>query len=100
MPAFSHYARVVVNPARGLEFIRVMQKVAEDSRRETGCLGFVLLKSAHETQTYCISSIWQSQMAWVAHTATEQFGDQEIFMNGTGILSVVYTEEYYVMESV
>lgn len=37
---------------------------------------------------------------WKAHTTTEQFGDQEMFMNGTGILSVVYTEEYYVMESI
>jgi len=100
MSKLSHYSRVVVHPSRGMEFLRLMTHVAEESRKENGCVAFVVLKSRHEAQTYCISSIWATEADWELHTHTQHFIDQMVFEDGGGVLSFVYTEEYYIVSSV
>ena len=97
---FSHHMRVVVKPSFIITFGDIMEESAKASRKEVGCLDFVVLKDASEPSTYCIRTTWKSNNDWVLHKATAQYIAYDVFSLSGGILSTVYSEEYNVVLSI
>lgn len=94
---FSHYSRVVVNPARADEFLEIMRLDAAASLDENGCLAFVLVKMVHGVGAYGISSVWATSKDWVLHQRTEQYNRYATFSLSGGILFTATDDDAFVV---
>ena len=69
-------------PGHEREILTAFEKLAAESRKEPGCVSYILTQDVDNPQTYTVIECWASQEAFKAHTAMPHFVEFQALAQG------------------
>ena len=71
-------ARIKARPNKVSELLSVLSALVEPTRKEPGCLSYILLQNNEDPTDFAFVEEWQSNMALESHFMTKHFKDAMI----------------------
>lgn len=68
-------ARIKARPNKVGELLSVLSSLVEPTRKEPGCLSYILLQNNEDPTDFTFVEEWQSNAALESHFATKHFKD-------------------------
>ena len=68
-------AKVKARPGKGNELLSVLSSLVEPTRKEPGCISYILLQNNEDPTDFALVEEWQSSTALQSHFAAKHFKD-------------------------